>query len=404
MQKVAIIAPNSLPIPPVRGGGIQYVISEVVPLFKEFKPYVFSNCEYGIDNLPLKETSGGVEHRRVCQSPWDEFKINLRHLSTMNYFPYVHEIIGQIKEIKPDIIEVMNRPWFLPILRKYLGTDVKIILHHFNNYLMEMSAKKARKYLDMVDGFVGCSNFTLDAEVLSRFPEYKNKSYSVSHGIDVNKFDPARLDQSALAKLKENYGIKKDDVVFLYVGRLSKDKGAGQFLEAAKVLISNIGIRRVKLMIVGSSFFGGQTKVTPFMKELQTSAEEVKENIIFTGFINRPDIPNIYGLATVVVVPSIVMDASPSVCYEASAMSLPIIASKRGGIPEIVKDNETGLLVNDPEDIDELAEKMLYFVKEPDEAKAFGRRGRQLMAKQYTWETVAGKMEDTYKKVLKGRK
>ncbi len=404
MQKVAIIAPNSLPIPPVRGGGIQAVIAEVVPLYKEFKPYVFSNCEYGIDNLPLKETSGAVEHRRICQSPWDEFKINLRHLSTMNYFPYVFEIIRQIKEIKPDLIEVMNRPWFLPILRKYLGPDVKIILHHFNNYLMEMNKNRAKKYLDLVDGFVGCSNFTVEAEVLRRFPEYKSKCSTVSHGIDINKFDPDRLDQAALAKLREKYGIKKDDIVFLYIGRLSQDKGAGQFLEAAKVLINNIGIRQVKVMLVGSSFFGGQTKVTPFMKELQISAEEVKKNIIFTGFINRPDIPGIYGLANIVVVPSIVMDASPSVCYEASAMSLPIIASKRGGIPEIVKDKETGLLVNDPEDIDELAEKMLYFVKEPDEAKAFGRRGRQLMAKHYTWEAVAGKIEDTYRKVLKGRK
>jgi spore coat protein SA len=404
MQKVAIIAPNSLPIPPVRGGGIQAVIAEVVPLYKEFKPYVFSNCEYGIDKLPLKETSGAVEHRRICQSSWDEFKINLRHFSTLNYFPYVFEIIRQIKEVKPDLIEVMNRPWFLPILRKYLGSDVKIILHHFNNYLMEMNKNRAKKYLDLVDGFVGCSNFTVEAEVLSRFPEYKNKSYAVSHGIDVNKFDPEKLNQSVQAKLREKYGIKKDDMIFLYIGRLSQDKGAGQFLEAAKVLINNIGIRYVKIMIVGSSFFGGQTKVTPFMKELQKSAEEVKENIIFTGFINRPDIPDIYGLANVVVIPSIVMDASPSVCYEASAMSLPIIASKRGGIPEIVKDEETGLLVNDPEDIDELAEKMLYFVKEPDEAKAFGRRGRQLMAKHYTWETVAGKIEDIYKKVLNGRK
>jgi spore coat protein SA len=404
MQKVAIIAPNSLPIPPIRGGGIQYVINEVVPLYKEFKPYVFSNCEYGIDNLPLKETSGEVEHRRICQSSWDEFKINLRHLSTLNYFPYVFEIIKQIKEEKPDVIEVMNRPWFLPILRKYLGPEVKIILHHFNNYLMEMSKSRAKKYLDLVDGFVGCSNFTVEAEVLSRFPEYKNKCYSISHGIDTNIFDPDKLNQSTQAKLREKYGVKKDDVVLLYIGRLSKDKGAGQFLEAAKILIANIGIRRVKMMIVGSSFFGGETKVTPFMKELQASAEEVKDNIIFTGFINRPEIPDIYGLANIVVVPSIVMDASPSVCYEAASMSLPLIASKRGGIPEIVKDNETGLLVNDPEDIDELAEKMLYFVKNPDEAKAFGKRGRQLMAKHYTWETVAGKIEDTYKKVLKGRK
>lgn len=401
MQKVAIIAPNSLPVPPVRGGGIQTVISETVPLFREFTPYVFSNCEYGIDKLPLRETDGIVEHRRICQSSWDEFKIKLAHLAAVNYFPYVFEIIEQIKEINPDLIEVMNRPWFLPILRKYLGPDIKIILHHYNNYLMEMPGKRAKKYLDLVDGFVGCSDFTVNAEVLGRFPELRDKCYTISHGINLDKFDPARLDQARLNEMKVKYGIKDSDFVFLYVGRLTKDKGAGQLLEAAKVLIANLGIREAKLMIVGSSFFGGQTKVTPFIKELQVSAEEVKDNIIFTGFINRPDMPYIYGLANVVVVPSIVMDASPSVCYEASAMGLPQIASNRGGIPEIVKDKDTGLLVNDPEDVDELAEKMIYFFRFREEARAFGRRGRALMEKHYAWKTVAGKIEDVYRSVLK---
>jgi spore coat protein SA len=403
MKKAAIIAPNSLPVPPVRGGGIQAVIAETTPLFKEFKPYVFSNCEFGIDELPLTETIGKVEHRRVCQSPWDEFKIRFRNLSTLNYLPYVLEIIGQIKELQPDVIEVMNRPWFLPILRKHLGPDVKIILHHFNNYLMEMSAKKAKKYLGLVDGFIGCSDFTVDAEVLKRFPEFRRKCFSVSNGIDPAVFDPASLDRDALDKLREKYGIKSEDIIILYVGRLSKDKGAGELLEAVKVLVTNLGMRSVKLMIVGSSFFGGATKVTPFIKELQKSSKDIASNIIFTGFINRVDMPNIYGLANIVAVPSIVMDASPSVCYEASSMSLPLVASRRGGIPEIVQDGKTGLIVNDPNDIDELAEKLLFFVKNPDDAKEFGRRGRLLMQKQYTWEVVTGKIEEVYGKVLKGK-
>ncbi len=404
MKKAAIIAPNSLPVPPVRGGGIQAVIAETTPLFRKFKPYVFSNCEYGIDKLPLKETIGNVEHRRICLSGWDEFKINLMRLSTLNYLPYVLKIIEQIKELQPDVIEVMNRPWFLPILRKHLGPDVKIILHHFNNYLMEMSAKKAKMYLDLVDGFIGCSDFTVGVEVLKRFPELAEKVYTVSNGMDPSVFDPGALDRHAMEKLREKYGIKSDDIIILYVGRLSKLKGAGILLEAVKVLVSNLRMRSVKLMIVGSSFFGGKTKITPFIKELQKESRDVKDNIIFTGFIGRSEMPNIYGLANIAAVPSIVMDASPSVCYEASSMSLPIVGTKRGGIPEIVQDGRTGLLVNDPEDIDDLAEKLLYFVKNPEDARDFGRRGRLLMQKQYTWEIVAGKIEEVYRKVLEGRK
>jgi spore coat protein SA len=400
MRKVAIIAPNSLPIPPVRGGGVQTVIAETAPLFREYKPYIFSNCEYGIDDLPLKETAGKTEHRRICQSSWDEFKIKIRHLATKNYFPYIFEIINQIKEIQPDIIHLANRPWFLPILRKYLGSDIKIVLHHFNNYLMEMPGKKAKKHLDLIDGFIGCSQFTVDAEVIKRFPEFVAKCFVVSNGVDTDKFNPHKIKAETVASLKQKYDIKPDETVILYVGRLTEDKGAFELLEAIKTLVVNLGIRQVKLLIAGSSFFGGKTKITPFIKKLQKSSLEIKDNIIFTGYIDRSEIQNIFAVGDIAAVPSIVQDASPTVCYEASSMELPVVASTRGGIPEIVIEGQTGLLYDDPYDIDTIVEKLLYFIKDPAEKKVFGERGRALMEKNFTWKIVAGKIETVYNSVL----
>lgn len=400
MQKVAVIAPNSLPIPPVRGGGVQTVIAETAPLLREYKPYIFSNCEYGIDNLPLKETVGNIEHRRICQSSWDEFKINIAHLSTKNYFPYIFEIISQIKEINPDIIHLANRPWFLPIMRKYLGSGKKIVLHHFNNYLMEMPAKKAKRLLALTDGFIGCSKFTVDAEVLKRFPQLKGKCFVVSNGVDTDKFNPNKIRPDAVAGLKEKYGIKPGEIVVLYVGRLTEDKGAYELLEAVKTLVINLGINQVKLLVVGSSFFGGKTKITPFIKKLQKASEEIKNNITFTGYIDRSEIQNIFAVGDIAAVPSIVQDASPTVCYEASSMKLPIVASTRGGIPEIVIEGQTGLLYDDPYDVDAMVEKLLYFIKNPDEKKTFGERGRALMERNFTWKIVAGKIETVYNRVL----
>ena len=400
MQKVAIIAPNSLPIPPIRGGGVQAFTAETVPLLNNFKVYVFSNCEYGIDDLPLKEVLSGVEHRRICQSPWDEFKIKIGHFALKNYFPYVFEIIEQIKEIKPDLIEVMNRPWFLPILRKYLGSDVKIILHHFNNYLMEMPTKKAGKYLDLVDGFIGCSNFTVNAEVLQRFPESKKKCSVVTNGIDMGKFNPHNIKSGTITELKRKYGIKPGEIVILYVGRLSEDKGAYKLTEAVKTLVTNLGMKAVKLLIVGSSFFGGSKNITPFIKKLQKASEKIKENIIFTGYINRNEIQDIFAIGDIAAVPSIVHDASPNVCYESSSMKLPVVATTRGGIPEIVIDGQTGLLYDDPYDIDTLVEKLLFLIKRPEERKAFGERGRIFMEKNFTWKIVAGKIETVYNRIL----
>jgi len=402
MKKAALIAPNSLPIPPIRGGGIQTMVAATVPLYREFKPYVFSNCEYGVDDLPLRETVGNVEHRRISLSSWQEFKVNLRHLSTKNYLPYVLEIIAQIREIKPDIIHLMNRPWFLPILRKHLGSEIKMILHHFNNYLMEMPASRAENYLKLVNGFIGCSDFTVNAEVLKRFPQYKGMCYTVSNGINANEFDPEKIDKSRVAALKDKYGFSPGEIVVLYVGRLAEDKGAGELLDAVKVLVKNLGMKEVKLLIVGSSFYGGKTAITPFLKRLHRSSEDIKDNIVFTGFINRPEIPSIYALADIVAIPSIVDDASPIVCYEASSMEIPVIGSMRGGIPEILLDGKTGLLLREPRDIDELAEKMLYLIKNPDKGVEMGKRGREFIKKNFTYDIVASKLEKVYKSVIGG--
>jgi spore coat protein SA len=400
MHKVAIIAPNSLPIPPIRGGGVQTVVAETTPFFKNFKPYIFSNCEYGIDHLPLMETVGNIEHRRICQSPWEEFKVRFTNLSTLNYLPYVLEIIDQIKEIKPEIIHVLNRPWFLPILRKHLGPDQKIILHHFNNYLMEMKKENAKKYLDLIDGFIGCSQFTVNAEVATRFPELKNYTSVISNGVDIDKFDPKKIRPEIISSTKAKYGIKNGDVVVLYVGRLSEDKGALQVLQAVKTLVVNLAIPEVKLLVVGSSFYGGAAKMTPFIKKLHKEAEDIKNNIIFTGYIDRKDIQDIFAVGDIVAVPSIVQDASPTVCYEASSMKKPIVASRRGGIPEIVTDGETGLIYDDPYDVDALVDKLLFFIKNPENRGIYGEKGRLMMEKSFTWKIVAEKIEKAYNRVL----
>jgi spore coat protein SA len=400
MKKVAIIAPNSLPVPAIRGGGIQNGIAEIIKHYENYKPYVFSKATYGVDNLPVFEIDGNAEHRRICLSDWEDFKIRFLHLSTKSYFPYVHLIAKQLKEIKPDIIHVRSRPWFIPLLRKYLGNSAKIILQNHNNYFMEMRSGQVKKYLDKIDAFAGVSRFTVDAEVLKRFPEKKDRCFVIYNGVNTEKFDPSALDRQVLEEFRKKFSISKDDIVVTYLGRIRPSKGVDILLNAVKKLIKEKGIRNLKLMLVGSNFFGGDTTVTPFMNELRATAEDVKDNIIFTGFIPRDEIEYIYGVTDIVSLPSLVEDASPNVCYEAQAMERPIISTRRGGIPEIVKENATTLLVDDPESADELAEKIHRLVKDPAERRSFGKNGRTRMLEGFTWKHAAKKTEEMYNKVL----
>lgn len=396
MKKAAIIAPNSLPVPPIRGGGIQNGIAEIIHHYREYKPYVFSICEAGVDDLPLRESDGNAEHRRIRIPRFRDFMIRLTHLSTRSYFPYVREISGQLKEINPDIIHVRSRPWFLPLLRRDLGNDVKMILHNHNNYFMEMGERQVKKYLSLMDAFAGVSRFTVDAEVLSRFPEEKERCFVIYNGVNPEKFGPKGTDPARVAELRKKYGIKKGDRVIAYLGRLRKSKGVDVLLNAVK----SLRMPEVKLLLVGGHFFGGDETISPFMRELKSSAEEMKGSVIFTGFVPRSDIQNVYALTDIVALPSLVQDASPNVCYEAQAMECPIVSTKRGGIPEIVEDGKTALLVDDPEDSKELKEKLKCLLENPGQMKAFGERGRKRMLEGFTWERAARRTEEMYNKVL----
>jgi spore coat protein SA len=397
MPITAIIAPNSYPIPPIRGGGIQTVISEVTPYFKEFKPYIFSNCEFGIDKLPSRETDGNIEHRRICLSSWSELKTRIRYFTTKNYFPYVFEIIKQIKEIKPDIVHVMNRPWFLPILRKYLNINSKMILHHHNLYFSEMNEGKVRGYLNLFDAFAGISRYTVDKEIVSRFPFEAEKCFTIYNGINLNKFKLKWLNMEKRNEIRGKFNIAEDEIVLVFAGRLRKEKGAHTLLKAANKIISVNN--KVKIMIVGSHFYMGSDKMTPYIESLGKLAAPIIDNVIFTGFIPPSQMPDIYAASDILVVPSHT-EAFGLTYAEAGACGLPVIGTKVGGIPEVVDNGTTGFLMNDPENDEELAHQIKYFINNPDKMKVFGESGRKRVEKHFSAQASAAATEEMYKKVM----
>lgn len=381
MLKAAIIAPNSFPIPPIRGGGIQTVIWEVTPLYREFKPYVFSNCEYGIDHLPARETIGNVEHRRICLSSWYELKMRMRFLTTKNYFPYVYEIIKQIKEIQPDIIHVMNRPWFLPILRKYVSVNTKLILHHHNRYFAEMSKGEVERYLNMFDAFAGISNHTVKEEIIDRFPLDAKRCFTIYNGINLKKFKPKWENAAKAAEIRKRYGIADDELVLLFAGRLRKEKGVHTLIKAAGLLV-NSG-KKVKVLIVGSHFYNSGEKATPYINSLKKLAEPIKDKVIFTGFISPSDMPDVYSASDVLVVPSH-EDAFGLVYAEAGASGIPAIGSRIGGIPEVIDEHVSGFLMKDPDSEAELASLLRVFLQNPSRLRSFGEAGRKKVEENFS--------------------
>lgn len=125
-------------------------------------------------------------------------------------------------------------------------------------------------------------------------------------------------------------------------------------------------------MVIGSSFFGNATNESPFIKDLKDKAAPLKERIIFTGFIPYLQMPDYLQMADIAVIPSVWDDPFPTTVLEAQAMGLPIITTRRGGIPEEVTEENAILLKTDEHFIDNLTAAILDLYEHPEKRKQMG--------------------------------
>jgi glycosyltransferase involved in cell wall biosynthesis len=157
----------------------------------------------------------------------------------------------------------------------------------------------------------------------------------LGNGVDVRRFDPATVDTTARARLRAEWGIADDEMLCLMVGRLVREKGVVELLEAAHLLHQR-GVRS-RLVVVGP--------VEPDKADAIDSAtidRALAEGVIMTG--TRTDMPDCYAAADVFVTASW-REGIPRSAMEAAVMGLPAVATDIRGNRQVVVDDETGLLV-----------------------------------------------------------
>lgn len=165
----------------------------------------------------------------------------------------------------------------------------------------------------------------------------------------------------------------------LFVGRLSEEKGIPILLKAIALIKDSHP--DMKLLVAGD---GRQRRA------LKRTAIKLKiEDItFFLGYKNAANIIELYRQSSVVAVPSFYPENLPTVCIEAMAIGRPIVASKIGGLPELVKDGETGYLVA-PGDADKLAESIDRLLSDFELMQKMGEAGRGKAEKDFEGKTYA---------------
>lgn len=196
-------------------------------------------------------------------------------------------------------------------------------------------------------------------------------------------------------KVTDEPKIKGSHIHFLVVGRISDWKGQDLAVQASAKLRER-GVHNFRLSIVGDVYgeFGHfRTHLEDLIRE-----NDLQEHIILEGF--KPDTSNSYQASDVVIVPSRRPEPFGRVAIEAFSHSIPVIAAKHGGLMEIVEHQRSGLLF-EPNSIEDLAQKMQFFINNPRAVEVLGRAAEREYQARFTEEVMAQKINDVIRKKTK---
>jgi D-inositol-3-phosphate glycosyltransferase len=222
----------------------------------------------------------------------------------------------------------------------------------------------------------------------------------VPPGVDLELFRPIPRSEA-----RRYVGLAdEDERLLLFVGRIDPVKGLDVLFEALCQLLRGLDPRwqrRICLAVIG-----GDAGSVEALREEAICLDEVKERyglkemVAFLGSRSQDTLPYYYAAADACVMPSL-YESFGLVALEAMACGTPVVASRVGGLPYVVRDGETGLLVPDS-DPAALAEGLRRVLTEPDLRDRLGARAHEV-AGEFSWRRVAAENIDLYRQVLAAR-
>ncbi len=221
-------------------------------------------------------------------------------------------------------------------------------------------------------------------DFLVKWEKISEGKFTVIHnGVNLEEFS---IDTD-IAEKKRELGINLSSKVVGSVGRLDRQKGHVFFLKAIPKILEDFS--DIRFIFVGEG---------PLRSKLEKMASElrVNQNIIFTGI--RPDVADILSILDIFVLPSI-FEGFGIVLLEAMAIGKPVVASRVGGIPEIVDHGLTGILI-EPANPSAIAGSVVKLLKNPVEAKRIANAGRAEVGRRFTADAMARKIEGVYDEIL----
>lgn len=371
-MRIAIIAPSTiLPVPSVKGGAIETLITGFIDVNEEkkilditlFSPYhkdaVISSLKYS--------------HVHFV---WIRYNLINK---AINGISRIYSLIFRQKIPHCGILQIISK------LRK--GNFDKVIIEGDDQLLLPVSkvVEKERLYFHLharlfsvPEAYNTCRKVITVSEyikkqVLKNTTRHDQDVVVLKNCTDIVRFSRANNTQFR-EKIRDKYSISKSDVLITFTGRVVREKGVKELLQSVLLLPEDLPF---KLIIVGSggSGFGMSEGKTAYFSELLDIAADLKHKVIFTGFIPNSEIPQILAASDISVIPSVYEEPGALTIFENLAAGLPIVTTDSGGIPEYLTNDCACVIERNEKLIHGFSSALKELIISKDKREAMGEAG-----------------------------
>lgn len=324
-------------------------------------------------NLPDEEVMDGVEvfrfgfHRPIV----DRNLIGMRRLCD--------QISALKKKIDPDLIH-MNTT--LPSIFYHVHTmrhddRPTLVTMHSPPIFIDGTPQLFTQLVQAAEVITAVSDATRN-QLIQAVPGIADRTTTVYNGLDPPDIEPAPL--------------SFDPIHVVCAGRIVEDKGFDVALRAFRLFLQTH--ENATMTVAGDG---------PERANLEELARRlaISDSVVFPGWVERSEMAAFMNTATMVVVPSRWEEPFGLVALQAAQVARPVVATRVGGLPEVVVNGETGLVVS-PENPEDMCAGMLELVRDPERAIRLGLQARRRALAEFTMARCADRYDEVYRRAVNG--
>jgi len=369
-----------------RGWGVEIFTSD---LYKEIPFQRMVRPEPHVNGIPVKRFrsfSPGGELHYVLMPPmlrgFLKEGADLIHGHSYGYFQ--NNAAAFMKKLKR--VPFVLTPHFHPAWSMWGGETRRRVRKVYDKVV-------AKPVLRAVDRVIGVSRHEI--ELMRQALDFdESKVRYIPNGIHLSRFEPV-VDRNIFAEefklFKRSDIIQNIEHIVLYAGRLASNKGLHVLVDAAVEVVDEFP---------GTLFLlvGEDTGMKEAL-ERQMKDKGIRKHFLFTGHVHSDEtFLSAFSLCDVFVLPS-EYEAFGIVLLEAMASYKPCIGTRVGGVPEVIEDGRTGVIVDYDNHI-QLADALTGLLKSEDRRSGMGKRGRERAVRHFSWDRIVEEIEKVYLELL----